>query len=164
MSTSGSFLMTQSLVEQALATALPMIQSILDNCSKREGPRFVHIVVLDLNGEKLLQRTEGREIPHRSEWKNDYDRVAGRKAGVSHRLKMDTSLVATGHPALFELGDTHWEGGVYLGGIAVGVSGIESYLDEVIARVLASVIMGLIKEKVVGFQDRRQSFFGLEMR
>ncbi len=161
-----SALMTPDLIRQAMKIAKPSIEALL-KISKREAPNFIHLVVLSPFENEfcedggigiLYEETVGPAPRDLSQWKNSYADIARSKAVIARRMKMDTSMVVAMCPALLDSGDTHYEGGVYLAGIPNGGSGVESFLDEAAARILASVINGLIKQQLATARDEKKVF------
>lgn len=162
---SVSALMNQDLILRAMSIARPSIEALL-RVSQREGPNFVHIVVLSPferedydDGIGLLhEETIGPAPSDVSTWKGRYVDIARSKAVIARRRQMDTSVVAAQSPALLESGDTHYEGGVYLAGISTGASGVESYIDEAAARMSASAINALIKQQLAVARIEKKAF------
>ncbi len=67
----------------------------------------------------------------------EFEDIAQRKAQDSLNFQMNTGRLIAEYPHLLTEGMIRWQGGVYFEGIAVGVSGVQSYFDEVIALIIA---------------------------
>ena len=117
----ASALMTSELIREAVDIARLSILELL-RISDHAKPVFVYVVVLspferdDPNdpfgvlyerviGEFFLDDADVNERKHR------YRAIAHSKAVISRRTQMDTGAVAVVCPALFDGGDTHYEGG-----------------------------------------------------
>lgn len=85
-------------------------------------------------------------------WNDKYDRFALAKARLAAREKMDTSVIVNDHPSLLQPGDIKFPGGVYSDGIAVGASGVQGYFDEMIARMVLAICLGLCKHGAAELQ------------
>ncbi len=147
----GSALVTRDVVLTAFEIAGPSIHDLL-RLSDRQKPVFVHIVVLNpipcenAKDDVLGERTFGDAPEDRKEWKRDYAAIARSKAEVARRLGDTTAMIAAVAPALFKVGDTHFEGGVCLAGVPGGGSGAESWIDEVAATFVVAAVNGLAKK------------------
>ena len=164
----ASALMTSELIREAVDIARLSILELL-RISDHAKPVFVYVVVLspferdDPNdpfgvlyerviGEFFLDDADVNERKHR------YRAIAHSKAVISRRTQMDTGAVAVVCPALFDGGDTHYEGGAIVAGIPVGTSGVESFLDEAVSRIIASTINALIKQELKKRRDNKDAF------
>jgi hypothetical protein len=155
-----SALVDESLVAEALKIARPAIANILNHSERSPDARFVYVVVLNpvVAGDMLYEDFfgEGGGSPERR--KKRYDLIARSKARIAQRTGLDTGNVVACSPALLLSEETLFEGGVNVGGVPVGVSGVESFLDEAIARVIASVINGLAKQRLEQYRSQKVAF------
>ena len=164
----ASALMTSELIREAVDIARLSILELL-RISDHAKPVFVYVVVLspferdDPNdpfgvlyerviGEFFLDDADVNERKHR------YRAIAHSKAVIARRMQMDTGLVAATCPAMFDGGDTYYEGGVCFAGIPVGTSGVESFFDEAISRIIATAINALIKSELKKRRENKDPF------
>ena len=158
-----SVLLDRQLAMNALGIATPMIEALLQ-LSKREGPNFVHVVVMDPFAPThggftvIAQRTIGPAPEDHSQWKRRYDAIALAKAAVSQRTGKSSAVAIAEAPALLQVNDTFFEGSDVIGGVPVGASWVESYLDEAAARIVGSVISALIKERLDDLKEKGKVF------
>lgn len=110
----------------------------------------------------VVRNVEGKivhEVVIGSERGKRFARVARKKAEMSAREQMSTrDIIAQGR---LRPGDTKWPGGIWHPGlsIAVGVSGIYSRQDEVLAKLIAAEIEALVREMV---EDETTQFLFVE--
>lgn len=137
------------LARQVASTLLALFVR-LDLTGGRES---IHIVIINpmstsrTHPEVMFQFTLG-SIPEGKQ----YVQIATVKARMSFREQMDTRMIVSNFAHKLLPGDVVYSGGVFLHGIAVGVSGLPSYLDEIIAYAVAVVwrIIAIVnKEKYV---------------
>lgn len=163
----GSALVTKQLVALAFEIAAPSVEMLLLQ-SKRPGPNFVHIVVLNpydvKASDERRERAEDPQIPEtynvlgertfgpapedRKSWKRRYDTIAMSKALISQSTGQTSGYVATRMPALLQPGDVHFAGSDNTWGVPVGGSGVESEIDEGASRIVAATIDVLVKQSL----------------
>lgn len=73
-------------------------------------------------------------------WKNPYDLFARGKARITWRTRRSSRDIVLNAPHLLMPGDPTFWGSVILDDIIVGVSGVESYFDEMFAMMTAAAI------------------------
>ncbi len=129
-----------SVVEAVLVNALPTARRIGD--PEKKG---FHIVVAFVNG-----KAEGLGfmdcVAYNSPWgdvtnKSHYEGIAFGKARLSWQCEQDTNRILTESPNQCEPGDPKYQGGIFYRGIAVGVSGLEAPLDEMVAMWIATALV-----------------------
>jgi hypothetical protein len=156
-----SALLTPELAKEAHDACASLFE-LLVNSSDRPEPRFVVLSLLDpRTGDKndpLFEVIIGDPVKPEPAWKREYRRIARSKADLAHRFKMDTSVIAVTQVACLLKEDTFFEGGAHLHGLSAGASGINSYLDEAIARVYLSTLLGLLKRDLVKVRDSDVAF------
>ncbi len=140
-----------SLVQEALDLSGPTIETILKNPKSTWGPKYVEVFIIERDDVSAYTAVIGEKEPWDPSWGEelDYDFlfVAEQKANASLREKADTSFLIEQSPWLLEEGEFLYPGGVYYGGVAVGVSGAKGIVDEGIAKILISAIVMLAKQK-----------------
>lgn len=129
-----SALLTRDVVEQAINLCTPSIMYLLETSGFAKRSALTIVVLDPTTGDELIKTKFGK-LP-RAEWTADYAEIALAKAKLAFRLKM-SCRAAQQHPHLLEAGDTKHRGGIYHQGIPVGVSGVQSYLDEMVAMWIA---------------------------
>jgi hypothetical protein len=152
----GSVIVTDEVAKLAIALERPFITRLMDlGIAKRN---HLHVVVLDpgviipvgvsfkflddiMDYEDLILHEES--FGDKSQWEHPYDEYARSKAVVSLRTKLPSLYVVQSAPFLLVPGDTCFGGSAYLDGIAVGVSGVDSHIDQMIADRVAATIRGL---------------------
>ena len=125
-----SALLTRELAEKAIAmVTLAIIGLLRQPDTKRSA---LAVTILDpTDGNVLFETTFGKM--KKEEWPYPFDDIARGKAHLAHRTKMNTAQVIGQAPYLLQAGDPKFIGGVFRYGMAVGVSGIQSRRDEMVA-------------------------------
>jgi hypothetical protein len=132
----------KATAKKAIAMVKPsIVMNMKLGVFKRE---CISICILSLDGTVLHQ--EDIKLK-KEEWTHDFRSIALSKAEVSYRIKADSALLSARMPWKRKSGDTNYPGGKYYKGIAVGVSGVESWFDEMIANWVISAIVALSYEK-----------------
>lgn len=75
-----------------------------------------------------------------SEWPHPFDDFAKEKAQMALKYQRDVAKVISESPHLIQRRDIKWRGGIYFDGIGIGVSGVQSWYDEMIARWFSAAI------------------------
>ena len=142
------------LAEQALALTLPTIEALMESHTSR---KCMHIVVLDPNGEILLERGIGPEATNAEFAENmqAFGAVARSKAAIHYRTGRPSREVHDRAPHLLLVGDTVYGGSASYEGLIVAGSGVQDYFDEAISALLAATLWGLIKEQQAKVRESR---------
>lgn len=140
---------TEETAKAAVAMTLPAILQMMHaGIFKR---KHLHIVVMD----PAKPFSGGYEFEHSilyeysigspGEWQWPYGEIAASKAEVTWRTGHPTRAVRDAMPHLYEPGDTKYIGSVIsrCGRLIVGVSGVQDYFDEMIAKWIVSAIEAL---------------------
>lgn len=135
-----SAFLTDKLARQALAICTPSIEALL----QIEGVRrsALYVVILKPGSEEILASGSFGTMP-RGIWPHPFENIALGKARLSQRTGMDTAMVLQFHAHLLVEGDPKYAGGVNRHGIPVGASGIQSYLDVLVAGMVADTCQAL---------------------
>jgi hypothetical protein len=137
----SSFLLDREAAARAVAMALPMISSAIDNKSAGESGFFYLIVMKPGSSPASSSFEEAILYEHavgdRSKWDADYRSFAVAKARVAWRTGMDSHVVQEQRPYLLAAGDTMLGGSVALDGIVVAASGADPWYDEAFAGAVA---------------------------
>lgn len=135
-----SYYLDEKLAERAVDLVLMGALAALKlHVFKRES---LAICVLDLNGDLLFSK----DIKGKDWGDHDFSAIALSKAEVAYKNKKDSVLVDCHTPWNAEEGETPYQGGAYYKGLAVGVSGVESYFDQMIAKWIIAAISALCDE------------------
>ncbi len=141
----------QDSIEKAITLAQPTIESILEDPKSTWGPKYVEVFVAMEDDCNEYSTTIGEEEPWNPSWgeelESDFSWIAEKKAEASLRAKMSTSVMVDKFPWTFEEGEFLYAGGVYYGGIAVGVSGVHEKVDEAIATIILNMIIMLARQE-----------------
>jgi hypothetical protein len=137
----SSLLLDRAAAASAVAMALPMIGSAIDNKSAGESG-FFYLVVMKPGSSPASSSFEEailyeHAVGDRSKWDADYRSFAVAKARVAWRTGMDSHVVQEQRPYLLEAGDTLLWGSVALDGIVVAASGADPWYDEAFAGAVA---------------------------
>jgi hypothetical protein len=137
----SSLLLDREAAASAVAMALPMIGSAIDNKSAGESG-FFYLVVMKPGSSPASSSFEEailyeHAVGDRSKWDADYRSFAVAKARVAWRTGMDSHVVQEQRPYLLEAGDTLLWGSVALVGIVVAASGADPRYDEAFAGAVA---------------------------
>ena len=159
----SSFLTTNvvaSVVEKVLPLALQAAHAIGDPTKRK----FYIVVALE-NGAR-----DGAPfadcIVYQSKYNfaddltNPYDRIAINKAELSWTYKVSSHRMVTEMPQLAQNGDMKWQGGAYYRGIAVGVSGLQAPVDEMVAMWVATALIAQAQLMMKELVASDTSFFG----
>lgn len=136
------------LIKDATILATPSVEAILKDPRCVWGPKFVnYLIVYD---GMWYDGCFGEKTDWSPEWGSGPDifmGIAQKKAELAYRTRKSTGEVVALSPWELQPGDYIYPGGVYQNGIAIGVSGVESFVDELIARILLACIVALAKLK-----------------
>ncbi len=119
-----SYLLTQTLVRDAVAMVGP---SILEVLKLSERIPSGHLVVRC--GDRMLFEQSFGAVSE----EDDFKKIARSKAEIAEREKSTTREIMINAPWRYQTGDAPFPGGVFLEGIAVGFSGVENQYDEMFA-------------------------------
>lgn len=150
-SRAGSVLADASAAEYAVGLVLPMIEAGLS--SRRIGESgFLHIVIMDPGRPATEFAFEDailyeHSVGDRSTWDADYALYAKEKARVSWRHGRSGHEVRACSPHLLRASDTGVWGGVWLDGIAIGVSGADPWFDEAIGYSVGATLRAVAKKR-----------------
>ncbi len=136
------------LIRKASHLAAPSVKAILKDPSCVWGPKFVSYVII--HDEIYYVDCFGKNTDWNPEWGSGpefFMEVARKKAELAHRTRKSTGEVVALSPWELQPGDYTYPGGAYQDGIAIGVSGVESTADELIAKILLACIVALAKLK-----------------
>lgn len=163
---SGSALADTSAATLAVDLVMPMIQAGVD--SRRIGESgFLYIVIMDpglrpgdcrYDDAILLEHAVG----DRAAWDADYALYAREKARVCWQHGRSGHALRACSPHLLRGNETGVWGGVWLDGIAVGVSGADPWFDEAIGLSVAAALRAIAKQRALQrpeslwISDRRQ--------
>ena len=152
-SRAGSLFADSSAAEYAVSLVLPMIEAGL--ASRRIGDSgFLHIVVMDPGrpaSEYAFQDAILYEhsVGDRTAWDADYALYAKEKARVAWQHARSGHEVRACSPHLLRASDTGVWGGIWLDGIAVGVSGADPWFDEAIGYSIAANLRAVAKKRAL---------------
>lgn len=144
----------------ALAVDLVMPMILAGIASRRVGESgFLHIVILDPGlcagacpfEEAILHE---RSVGDREAWDADYALYAREKARVCWRHRRSGHELRACSPHLLHGDETGVWGGVWLDGIAVGVSGADPWFDEAIGLSIAATLRAVAKERALKTPER----------
>ena len=154
----GSALADTSAAELAIDLVMPMIQAGME--SRRIGESgFLYIVIMDPGrnrGDCSFEDAILHEhaVGDRSQWDADYALYAREKARVSWELQCNGHDARACSPHRLRATDTGVWGGVWLDGIAVGVSGADPWYDEAIGLSIAAALRAVAKQRSLQIPDR----------
>ena len=144
-------LITVELAREAVACVRPLFeQSVATTRFGESGA--AHVVILTPG----VPETAGADSPVLYEesfgtpatWDADYAGFARAKARLAWRARRDSGSVQALAPHLLQGGDTLLGGGVYVDGMAVGVSGMHAWFDEALAASVAWFLRALARREV----------------
>lgn len=112
----------------------------------------LHVVIMDPGarpGETLFDDAILYEASFgdRERWDWDYARAARAKARLAWETRRNGAEIQSLAPHLLQRGDTRLHGGVWLDGIAVGVSGAHAWFDEALGGTVALLLRAIAKEQ-----------------
>jgi hypothetical protein len=157
----SSFLLDRAAAEQAVAMALPMIRTAIENRSAGESG-FFYLVVMKPGSSPATSSFEDailyeHAVGDRDKWDADYRGFALAKAKVAWRTGLDSHIVQEQRPYLLEQGDTVLWGSVAMDGIVVAASGADAWYDEAFAGAVALCLRA--QAKAAATRERSKSLF-----
>jgi hypothetical protein len=149
-----SYYIDKAAAEQAVALALPMLESAMCNAEVGESG-FLYIVVMDPAITPHAARFEDavlyeHAVGDPAKWDADYAGFARAKARLSWLHAMDSHRLQVLMPHLLRKGDTGLWASVAFDGIVVGVSGANPWYDEAFAGIVAMCIRAIAKARAHG--------------
>ena len=137
----ASCLLDRGAAERAVAMALPMIRTAIENRSAGESG-FFYLVVMQPGSSPADSSFEDailyeHAVGDRERWDADYRGFALAKARIAWRTGIDSHIVQEQRPYLLEAGDTVLWGSVAMDGIVVAASGADAWYDEAFAGAVA---------------------------
>jgi hypothetical protein len=113
------------------------------------GPRYLVVVVIHPALKELVVQKFGSTNSWKEKWGaiENCEKIAVWKAETAQREGKPTSELTLMCPWDHESGDYLYPGGVVSGKLAVGVSGINGFGDEIAANNVLKTIEGLCKRK-----------------
>ena len=137
-----SFFLVANLAKKAVEIVMPLIKIALKRGIFKR--KCLSICVLNpKTGEVIYTENIGE-----NNTKHNFSKIARSKAKISWRAKADTLIVRERRVWSFEKGETVYQGGVYFRGYTVGVSGVESWYDEMIAYCIAATLHALCRNEL----------------
>jgi hypothetical protein len=112
----------------------------------------LHVVIMDPGADPGTTAFEDAilheaSFGERERWDWDYAGAARAKARLAWRTGRDGSALHGLAPHLLRRGDTRLEGGVWVDGIAVGVSGAHPWFDEALGSAVAAMLRAIARER-----------------
>lgn len=155
-----SFLLTESIAQEAIGMAYPMFQAAAQKRQVKRGQ--LYIVVMDpcLTFGSGVRFEEA--ILAESGWgpaEEKYQQVAFQKAEVSWRTGLPSLLVQQMYPHLLTHGNTKWGGSWVHQGIVVACSGVEEYMDQLFSQIIAGTCAALVKRTMRGIMSNEEVIF-----
>ncbi len=139
-----SFFIDSNLVDQAINLASPTINQLLGS-ELVGGRKNIFVVVIEPSGKQFPYKFGPDQV---KDFQHPYHIIAGAKAEMCHRTGKPSGHVLHRTPWLFEKGDCRYAGGVVEDGLAVGVSGLQSHFDEMVAWMIFNAIAGLCMDAI----------------
>ena len=139
-------LLDKSLATNAIGLVLPTIKKAM-----REGVvkrRHLAIVIVDNEICEPISPLVEYFIGGKKNWKHPYDKIAWDKIHLSIRTGFDSGYVISQAPQLLLDYDPPYAGSVADEGFIVACSGVQSYFDEMFARMIAAACKALCQEKM----------------
>ena len=157
----ASCLLNRDAAERAVAMALPMIRTAIENRSAGESG-FFYLVVMKPGSSPANSRFEDailyeHAVGDRERWDADYRGFALAKARIAWRTGIDSHIVQEQRPYLLEAGDTVLWGSVAMDGIVVAASGADAWYDEAFAGAVALCMRAEAKAAIA--RERGKSLF-----
>lgn len=154
----GSAFADESAAMLAVELVMPMIQLGLE--TKRIGESgFLYIVIMNPgrhSGECRFEDAVLHEhaVGDRSAWDADYALYAREKARVCWVHRRSGHELRACSPHLLRDTETGVWGGVWLDGIAIGISGADPWYDEAIGLSIAAALRAVAKQRALACPER----------
>jgi hypothetical protein len=153
-----SSLLDRGAAERAVAMALPMIRTAIENGSAGDSG-FFYLVVMKPGSSPASSSFEDailyeHAVGERERWDADYRGFALAKARIAWRTGVDSHIVQEQRPYLLEAGDTLLWGSVAMDGIVVAASGAEAWYDEAYAGAVALCLRAEAKAAIARRRGR----------
>lgn len=139
MAVKPSFLLTESIAQEAIGMVYPMFQAA---AQKKQVKRDqLHIVVMN----PCLTYDSGASFQDailvEAGWGNPpekYQAIAFQKAEVSWRTGLPSLIVQQVYPYLLTASNTKWGGSWVHQGIVVACSGVEEFMDQLFSQIIGA--------------------------
>jgi hypothetical protein len=153
-----SSLLDRDAAERAVAMALPMIRTAIDDKSAGESG-FFYLVVMKPGSSPANARFEDailyeHAVGDLERWDADYRGFALAKARIAWRTGIDSHIVQEQRPYLLEAGDTVLWGSVAMDGIVVAASGADAWYDEAFAGAVALCMRAQAKAAIASTRGK----------
>ncbi len=146
-----SFILDREIAKKAIEIVEPSILAAMESgIVKRKA---LSICILNPQGEGIILLQHSINIGEAKEWKHPFDKIAMSKATTAQGKRKNTSYVRDLEPQMLVQGNTIYSGGAYFQGIAVGVSGVEEYFDEMIAKWIVHTTRALCLERFIKVKE-----------
>jgi hypothetical protein len=157
----ASCLLGRDAAERAVAMALPMIRTAIENRSAGESG-FFYLVVMKPGSSPASSTFEDailyeHAVGDRERWDADYRGFALAKARIAWRTGIDSHIVQEQRPYLLEAGDTVLWGSVAMDGIVIAASGADAWYDEAFAGAVALCLRAEAKAAIA--RERGRTLF-----
>ena len=144
-------ILTPDLLLAVIELAKPSAMAIIEMPGTTWGPKYVmgslkfpgidHPSGFMFGEEPTAWRPQwGDELPM-----DDFRKFAEHKRQLAERGQGPTSQIVVDKPWLLERGDNLYAGGTWYDGISVGVAGINSEADELIAKLVLTMLIGVAR-------------------
>jgi len=141
--------------EEALRLALPTIDRVLDRLGKTD---LYVCVLIKIDEDPGLMHLAQISMGRVNKWEYQYDEIARAKARLSARTGMNSREVLLLHPELLQPGDIKWWGSVVNSSIIVAASGLESWEDEAICKVV-SALYSMLNETEIENNRSQEGYY-----
>jgi hypothetical protein len=153
-----SSLLDRGAAERAVAMALPMIRTAIDNRSAGDSG-FFYLVVMKPGSSPASSSFEDailyeHAVGDQERWDADYRGFALAKARIAWRTGIDSHIVQEQRPYLLEAGDTLLWGSVAMDGLVVAASGADAWYDEAYAGAVALCMRAQAKAAIARQRGR----------
>jgi hypothetical protein len=161
-------MLTKDLAARAVEQALPLLQHLMDSkvlkrpalaivilkpglpppdFGQRELPMATILYERQLGRDTYLpQLTLDPDQPQVSAWERPFDLYARQKALLTARTGLPSRLVQSQCPHLLMPGNIVYGGSTIKDGLIVACSGVQSWYDEAIAEIIASLCLAAVRE------------------
>jgi len=144
-------LITEELVEQAVAVATPSILALLDIEGATWGPKFLKggINAPGLEKDYCFEIDAAPNQKWAPDWKKPefFEHVVSKKVAVCIRERASSSVIVAIKPWLLEKDEFLYAGGAYRDGITAALSGAKGWADEGGGNMIIDAIIALVQLK-----------------
>jgi hypothetical protein len=142
-----SKILTEAMAERAIDLSLPFIEGLMADGLAKRTDGYLIVSRVEQFGDGFVPLVN-RSFGDPATWEHPYREVATSKNEISCRTGLTSREVQLLHPELIAPGDTIYYGSAVSKTIVVAFSGVDAYIDELIAKVVLATSLALVQQEL----------------